>query len=74
MGMCSFRRFFTAGSPGLNERPKNGVVQARQPAWVNLFQRTTAGRIGSQQDCWAAFVDEARAVLRMDWSVRVMWN
>jgi hypothetical protein len=65
---------FTAGSPGSNVLPKNGVVQARQPAWVNLLQRATTGRIWPRQDCWTAFVDEARAVRRMDWNVRVIKN
>jgi len=50
----------------------NGVVQARQPASVNLLQRTTTGCIWPQKHCWTAFVDEVRAVRLMDCDIRVI--
>jgi hypothetical protein len=50
----------------------NGVVQARQPASVNLLQRATTGCIWPQKHCWTAFVDEVRAVRLMDCDIRVI--
>ena len=39
---------------------------------MNLLQRATTGRIWPQQDCWTAFVNEARAVRPMNCGVRVI--